>query len=79
MGQGPFELALGADGRCLEFFSLAYHFFPSPSLGEGLIKIEILSQRAIKPKRPAIQNKEKIMDRRTRKNYTLPPSAGDKY
>ena len=35
VGQGPIELAVGAGGGCLDFFSLVYHFsFLSPSLWE---------------------------------------------
>ena len=33
VGQGPIVLAVGADGGCLDIFSLIYHFsFLSPSL-----------------------------------------------
>ena len=43
VGQGPIALAVGADGRCLDIFSL-YPFSPlSPSLWE---QTEILTQRA---------------------------------
>ena len=35
VGQGPIALAVGADGGCLDIFSLIYHFsFLSPSLWE---------------------------------------------
>ena len=35
---------------CLDIFSLVYHFsLLSPSLGDGLMKTEILSQRDVKP------------------------------
>ena len=35
VGQGPTALAVGADGGCLDIFSLIYHFsFLSPSLWE---------------------------------------------
>ena len=35
VGQGPTALAVGADGICLDIFTLLYHFFPlSPSLWE---------------------------------------------
>ena len=38
VGQGPIALAVGADGGCLDIFSLDYHFsFLSPSLGDGPI------------------------------------------
>ena len=36
VGQGPIALAIGADGGCLDIFSLIYHFsFLSPSLWEA--------------------------------------------
>ena len=52
VGQGPTALALGAGGGCLDiFFSrLSFIFSFSLSLGDGPIKTEILSQRAVKPK-----------------------------
>ena len=53
VGQGPTALTVGADGGCLDIFSLVYHFSLisfSLSLGDGPIKTEILSQRAVKPK-----------------------------
>ena len=35
LGQGPTALAKGADGGCLDIFSLVYHFsFLSPALWE---------------------------------------------
>ena len=35
VGQGPIALAVGADGGCLDIFTLLYHFSPlSPSLWE---------------------------------------------
>ena len=35
VGQGPTALAVGADGGCLDIFSLVYHFsFLTPSLWE---------------------------------------------
>ena len=35
VGQGPTALAVGADGGCLDIFTLIYPFFPlSPSLWE---------------------------------------------
>ena len=38
VGQGPFALAVGAGGGCLDIFTLLYLFSPlSPSLGEGPI------------------------------------------
>ena len=51
-GQGSTTLVVGAGGGCLDIFSLIYHFsFLSPCLGDGPIETEILSQRAVKPKR----------------------------
>ena len=50
VGQGPLALAVGADGGCLDIFSLIYHFSFSLSLGDGPVQTEILSQRAVKPK-----------------------------
>ena len=45
VGQGPIVHAVGADGGCLDIFSLIYL---CPSLGDGLIQTEIWSQRAVK-------------------------------
>ena len=53
VGQGPIALAVGAGGGCflLDIFALLYPFSPlSPSLGDGPIYTEILSQRTAKPK-----------------------------
>ena len=52
VGQVPSVLAVGAGGACLDIFSL-YHFsfFLPLSLGDGPIWTEILSQRAVKPKK----------------------------
>ena len=51
VGQGPTALAVGADGGCLDIFTLIYPFFPlSPSLLEMVRFTEILFQRAVKPK-----------------------------
>ena len=52
VGQGPIALAVGADGGCLDIFTLLCLFSPlfSLSLGDGPIQTEILSQRAVKPK-----------------------------
>ena len=48
VGQKPIALAVGVDGDCLDMFSLVYLFsFLSPSLGDGPIYTEILSQRAV--------------------------------
>ena len=44
--KGPNALAVGAGEGCLDIFSLVYIFsFLSPSLEEGPIQTEILSQR----------------------------------
>ena len=38
VGQGPIVLAVGADGGCMDIFSLLYPFSPfSPSLGDCTI------------------------------------------
>ena len=51
VGQGPIALAVGAGGGCLHIFTLLYPFsLLSPSLGDGPIETEILSQRVAKPK-----------------------------
>ena len=52
VGQEPPALAVGAGGGCLDIFTLVYPFLFSfsLSLGDGLIKTGILSQRAVKPK-----------------------------
>ena len=51
-GQGPTALAVGADGVVWTFFlsSIISLFFLPLSLGDGPIKTEILSQRAVKHK-----------------------------
>ena len=52
VGQGPNALAVGADRGYLDIIFLIYLFSVlSLSLGDGLIQTEILSQRAVKPKR----------------------------
>ena len=52
VGQGPTALAVVAGGDCLDIFTLVHLFLSSLSLslGDGPIKTEILSQRAVKPK-----------------------------
>ena len=53
VGQGPTALAVGRCGWGLfgHFYShLSFLFSFSSSLGDGPIKTEILSQRAVKPK-----------------------------
>ena len=47
VGQGPTVLAVGAGRECLDICTLIYPI--SPSLGDGPIWTEILSQRAVKP------------------------------
>ena len=48
VGLGPTALAVGADGGCLDIFTLNYPFSSfSLSLGDGQTA---LSQRAVKPK-----------------------------
>ena len=50
-GQGPIALAEGASAGCLDIFpSSIFLIYFSLSLGDGPIQIEILCQRAIKPK-----------------------------
>ena len=49
----PIPLAVGAGGRLFGHIFLVYLFsFLSPSLGDGPIHTEILSQRAVNPKSP---------------------------
>ena len=52
VGQGHTALAVGAGGGCLDIFYSPLSFLSrfSLSLGDGPIKTEILSQRAVKPK-----------------------------
>ena len=51
VGQRLIALAVGAGGGGLDIFTLIYPFSSfSLSLGDGSIKTEILSQRAVKPK-----------------------------
>ena len=51
VGQGPTALAVGAGGLFGHFYShLSFLSSYSLSLGDGPIKTEILSQRAVKPK-----------------------------
>ena len=48
--QGAIALAVGAGEGCLGICSLVYHLsFLSPSLGDGPISTETLSQRAVEP------------------------------
>ena len=57
LGQGPIALSVGAGGGGLGIFTLIYPF--SLSLGDGPIKTEILSQRAVKPKTTNQPNQNK--------------------
>ena len=50
VGQGPTAFSVGADGGCLDIFTLIYLSSFSLSLGDDPIKTEILSQRVVKPK-----------------------------
>ena len=62
VGQGPIALAVGAGGGCLDIFSLIYIFsFLSPSLGDGPIYTEILSQRALNNQPPEFQNNSETL------------------
>ena len=51
VGQRPIALAVGAGGRLFRHFHSPLSFLSSfpLSLGDGLIKTEILSQRAVNP------------------------------
>ena len=46
---GAIALAVGAGGGFWTFFCRLSFLFLSPSLGDGLIWTELLSQRAVKP------------------------------
>ena len=63
-GQGPAALAEGA-GALFGHFFLVYHFFFSfpPSLEDGPMYTEILSQRDITPKRPTKKPVEVSVDK----------------
>ena len=51
VGKRPSVLAVGADGGCLQFFSLLSFLSSfSLSLGDGLILTELSSKRTVKPK-----------------------------
>ena len=58
VGQGPFVLAVGADGGCLDIFSLIYHFsFLSPSLWEtARYRLKYCLKGSLNPKQPTNQN-----------------------
>ena len=53
-GQGPTALVVGADGGCLDIFSLIYHFsFLSPSLWEAaLYRLKYCLKGLLSPKQP---------------------------
>ena len=52
VGQWPIACVVGAGGGYLDIFSrLSFRTSVSCSLRDGLVKTEILSERAVKPKR----------------------------
>ena len=57
VGQGPFALAEGAGGGCLDIFSLVYHFsFLSPSLWEtARYRLKYCLKGPLSPKQPTNQ------------------------
>ena len=57
VGQGPIVLSVGADGRCLDIFSLIYHFsFLSPSLWEmARYRLKYCLKGPLSPKQPTNQ------------------------
>ena len=57
VGQGPTTLAVGADGGCLDIFSLIYHFsFLSPSLWEAArYRLKYCLKGPLSPKQPTNQ------------------------
>ena len=57
VGQGPIVLAVGADGGCLDIFSLIYHFcFLSPSLWEmARYRLKYCLKGLLSPKQPTNQ------------------------
>ena len=60
-GQGPVALAVGASGGCLGIFILLYLFSPlSSSLGNGPMKTDILSQKAVLPETTNQQTNPRI-------------------
>ena len=55
VGQGPIALAIGADGGCLDIFSLIYHSFLSPSLWETVrYRLKYCLKEPLNPKQPTI-------------------------
>ena len=57
VGQGPSVLVVGADGGCLNIFSLIYHFsFLSPSLWEAAqYRLKYCLKGPLSPKQPTNQ------------------------
>ena len=57
VGQGPTALAVGAEGGCLDIFSLVYHFFfLSPSLWEtARYRLKYCLKGPLSPKQPTNQ------------------------
>ena len=57
VGQGPTALAVGADGSCLDIFTLIYPFSPlSPSLWEtARYRLKYCLKGSLSPKQPANQ------------------------
>ena len=57
VGQGPIVLAIGADGGCLDIFSLNYHFsFLSPSLWEtARYRLKYCLKGPLNPEQPTNQ------------------------
>ena len=58
VGQGPTALAVGADGGCLDIFTLIYPFSPlSPSLWEtAQYRLKYCLKGPLNPKQPTNQN-----------------------
>ena len=57
VGQGPTALEVGAGGRCLNVFSIIYHFsFLSPSLWEtSRYRLKYCLKGPLSPKQPTDQ------------------------
>ena len=57
VGQGPTALVVGADGGCLDIFTLIYPFFPlSPSLWEtARYRLKYCLKWPLNPKQPTNQ------------------------
>ena len=57
VGQGPTGLAVGVGGRCLDIFSLVYHFSPlSPSLWEAArYRLKYCLKGPLSPNQPTNQ------------------------